>query len=82
MTLEVCLYILSWPTKCLQAIKSKWEGGDYLSVYLDNGNIMFWLQLSDVVLELDNNFDQVHDGFVDSVIGTVELGCGCSLDRI
>lgn len=57
-------------------------GVHYLSTYLNNGNIMFWLQLSDVVLELDNDFDQVHDGFVDSVIGAVELSRGCSLDRI
>lgn len=57
---------------------NEWKG-TCLSVYLDNGDILFRLQLSDVVLELDNNFDQVHDGVVDFVIGAVKLSRGCSL---
>ena len=54
MTHEVCLQ--------LQLMHLKFEVKNrFVSVHLDNGDILFRLQRGDVILELDNNFDQVHD---------------------
>lgn len=48
---------------------------------LNNRDVLLRLQLGDVILELDNNFDQIHDGAVDFVIRAVQLSRGCRLKK-
>lgn len=40
----------------------------FVSAHLDEGDVLFRLQLGDVILELDNDFDQAHDGLVHFVV--------------
>lgn len=52
-----------------------------VSVNLDDGDVLFRTQLGDVILELDNNFDQTHDGVIHLVVRAVQLSCGCRLRK-
>lgn len=40
---------------------------------LDDRDVLLRFQVGDVVLELDDHFDQAHDRVVDFVIGAVQL---------
>lgn len=40
---------------------------------LNERDVLLRFQVVDVVLKLDNNFDQTHDGVVDFVIRAVQL---------
>lgn len=53
----------------------------FVSAYLDEGDVLFRLQLGDVILELDNDFDQAHDGLVHFVVRAVQLGGGRGLKK-
>ncbi len=45
-------------------------------MYLDDCDVLLRLQLGDVVLELDDDFDEAHDGVIHFVIRAVQLSCG------
>lgn len=49
--------------------------------YLDDGDVFLRRHLSDVILELDDDFDQIHDVLVHLVLGAVQLSCGRRLSR-
>ena len=51
----------------------------FVSAHLDEGDVLFRLQLGDVILELDNDFDQAHDGLVHFVVWAVQLSGGRGL---
>lgn len=40
---------------------------------LNGRDVLLRFQIDDVILKLDNNFDQTHDGIVDFVIRAVQL---------
>lgn len=48
---------------------------------LNNGDVLLRFQLADVVLELDDHFDQIHDAAVDLVLGAVQLSRGRRLKK-
>lgn len=50
-------------------------------MHLNNGDILLRFQFGDVILELDNNFDQAHDGLIHFVIRAVQLSCGRRLKK-
>lgn len=79
------------PTDCTrdQTVKESAAGlGRFKAVYigrrfanLDSRGVLLRFQLGNVILELDNNFDQIHDGAVDLVIRAVQLSRRCRLKK-
>lgn len=81
MTQELCLCISKCGIKAATNYNTEVQSSSFVSVYLDMGNALLWLQPSDVILELDDYFDQVHYAVIYFVICAVKLSCGRRLKK-
>lgn len=50
-------------------------------MHLNDGDILLWFHFGDVILELDDDFDQAHYGLIHFVIRAVQLSCGRRLRK-